>query len=100
MGDDVVTLSKTHMMPRLKHIPAFREHSAVDVGNGEGLTITIGDDEASLQQAAQVAQEFMQNSVVPKHGLTKYQTLAHHRGAVQAHQRTDRVPPSQQVSTG
>ncbi len=85
IADDVVNLSTTQLMPKLKQISGFREHYAVDTGNGEGFTITVCDDEAALQQAAQVAQEFMQNTVLPKHGHTNPQTLAHHRGKVKAH---------------
>lgn len=87
IADDVVSMSATQLMPKLLQIPGFREHYAVDTGNGEGLTITVCDDEAALEQAAQVAQEFMQHTVLPKHGHTNPQSLAHHRGQVKAHTR-------------
>ncbi len=83
--DALLTDANTQLIPRLKQIPGFREHYAVDLGNNEGMTIIVCDDEASLRQATQVAQDFVRNTAVPRHGQMYSQQRAALHGQVRFH---------------
>ncbi len=66
--NEAIALGHDDFVPRIREIPGFIAHYAIDLGNNEGLLLAIYKDDAGIKQFNEVAEEWVRTSVVPRLG--------------------------------